>query len=574
MNKIILFFSLLIFGTLSQAAIPKNITQKYIDGKLNVSYAEALWAADVGSIKLYSCNSESSCSLSQSIQPTVSKTIVISTPGLWRVEFYSLIKKNYFGSVIDAKIIWNQMFINFEKSTKEIEDAAIKYKPVFSFHKREEYFPVSIDFLFNRPISDGEKFAVLNVESPDKKYKDETLKTLMVANGNSNNKFRLKKDVAKLMSGNKNGFPIYWFSESNSNKTVITYFVLYAYDLKRAEYIFGTEGYHSLDRESISIEFQKIDNVLKPTSVIYAGHLPTQPVTFAGCSTLPSCSAPGVNISTWTGGKTSVAWDNVSKTGNSPIAYIADGAHAVYPGFGYYKLNEPRIPFTDVDVLEPAGNSIGDALSHGNLVRLDLNNTDHSALTYSGFLIDGTIAKLAGEWYRIFPFVRYPINSWADGVNTIFSNCVKFNSGCEKYINSSKPIDCAKAGIIVCGGPGNDRDALILPNGGENWKNGEQREIRWMTNYIVGSSVDLYVLHDNPTDLLDKNNPDIGIIINSKNWYKFATNLGNSGSYMINPAIMSGTGNAYMVLVVSTSDRSKFDLSDGRFSLNYTGSTF
>lgn len=117
---------------------------------------------------------------------------------------------------------------------------------------------------------------------------------------------------------------------------------------------------------------------------------------------------------------------------------------------------------------------------------------------------------------------------------------------------------------------GNDKDALILPNGGEKWYNGQKQTISWMNQYITGQKVDLYVLHDNPIGLTgtNKNRKDIGKTINQKKWLKFASKVPNTGKFELDPKIMSGNGNAYLVLVVSTTDKSKFDISDNTFSLN------
>jgi hypothetical protein len=121
--------------------------------------------------------------------------------------------------------------------------------------------------------------------------------------------------------------------------------------------------------------------------------------------------------------------------------------------------------------------------------------------------------------------------------------------------------------VLVTETGGNDRDALLSPNGGEIWISGSQQTVSWMNQYITGDSVDLYVLHDSPCGLLDKTNAEIGKLINQKLWYRFATQVPNTGSYSVDPAALNGGGNAYMVLVVSHSDNSKFDLSDGMFTL-------
>ena len=121
---------------------------------------------------------------------------------------------------------------------------------------------------------------------------------------------------------------------------------------------------------------------------------------------------------------------------------------------------------------------------------------------------------------------------------------------------------------IVAEGSSYDSSALITPNGGESWYDGETQTIQWSAEEIIGDYVDLYVLWDDPTGLLDPDDSDISTTINSKYWGQFASSIENTGSYTIDPAIMSGTGDAYMVLVVSTSDNSEFDLSDSTFSLN------
>jgi len=137
-------------------------------------------------------------------------------------------------------------------------------------------------------------------------------------------------------------------------------------------------------------------------------------------------------------------------------------------------------------------------------------------------------------------------------------------SGC---FNQNTIVDGVEG--LVSENDGNDRDALISPNGGEVWSSGETQTIQWMTQYIIGNTVDLYVLHDDPSGLFDKTSLTLGNVVNTKTWYKFATNVQNSGSYVFNPADMSGTGDAYMVLVVSTTDNTKWDISDGTFSLNF-----
>ena len=115
------------------------------------------------------------------------------------------------------------------------------------------------------------------------------------------------------------------------------------------------------------------------------------------------------------------------------------------------------------------------------------------------------------------------------------------------------------------------RNALTSPNGGESWNNGENREVTWSTTDIVGDTVNCYVLHDDPSNILDamSNNDAVSLTnaITSAIWHKFATDASNSGVIGIDPSVMGGTGNAYLVLTVS--NNGYWDISDGLFSLNY-----
>ncbi len=125
----------------------------------------------------------------------------------------------------------------------------------------------------------------------------------------------------------------------------------------------------------------------------------------------------------------------------------------------------------------------------------------------------------------------------------------------------------SSANRIVADEGGNNSAALSSPNGGELWKNGEQQTITWNTQYITGATVDLYILQDNPVGLVGNSSQTVGATINSKYWYKFAGAVSNTGAYNLDPAIFHGNGNAYMVLVVSATDKTKFDISDATFSL-------
>jgi uncharacterized protein (TIGR02145 family) len=111
-------------------------------------------------------------------------------------------------------------------------------------------------------------------------------------------------------------------------------------------------------------------------------------------------------------------------------------------------------------------------------------------------------------------------------------------------------------------------NSLRTPNGGEEWNNGEIQTIQWSRVYISSAFVDLYVLNDSSDGLLDKSSETLGNVVNTKKWYKFASKIENNSSYELDPALLNGSGNDYMILIVASDDKTKWDISDGTFSLN------
>ncbi len=107
--------------------------------------------------------------------------------------------------------------------------------------------------------------------------------------------------------------------------------------------------------------------------------------------------------------------------------------------------------------------------------------------------------------------------------------------------------------------------ALQNPNGNEIWQYDKNETISWDIIKIIGSVVDLYVLHDDPSDL-NNYRSSVPFMLESKNWYQFANDINNTGSYTVNPRDLNGNGNAYVVLIVSNTG-SNWDISDRTFTL-------
>jgi len=107
-------------------------------------------------------------------------------------------------------------------------------------------------------------------------------------------------------------------------------------------------------------------------------------------------------------------------------------------------------------------------------------------------------------------------------------------------------------------------DVLTSPVDGTVYTAGQLATITWDSTNMLGSSVRMYVLYDDPSDLGGGANVDLSLV-QSRNWGEFASVVTNNGSFDFDPSIMSGSGNAYKLLIVS--DEGYWSLSNGTFTL-------
>ncbi|WP_326527679.1 hypothetical protein [Dokdonella sp.] len=437
-------FVLMCVSVHAVASVSKNLVLTFSGENVSYSYGEAPWKDDFLGIDIYICDKakedeDDPCTLVQNSPKMPNSQGSIAGDGLYRLEFYTP-EKEFFGDKIKKAVRYSQYIAVLPQSTSYIADVASRYAPKFSFHSNENFFPVSINDLFKRNYSDL-GFATFQdgyrgVESSD------SLAEVLSNNGSSENKINLKTDVAKGIKGNRGDFNVYWYHQTSGNDLWVTYFTLYGFDEKRDEYLNGgvlsSLGSHTVDRESVTIKFTHDGTSYVPKQVIYAGHLDKQPTTFLGCgSSLTDffdCAVKGTLGIRWFNGSTTVDWENVSRVESSPIVYVAHGSHANTPAYGWYYIETGSFEIA-TNVTEPAGNSISNNLSSGNLISLDFSKPEFAPLTYSGYIIKSKTSK----WYRIFPFVRFPTSQWALSSNKTFNECVSANAGCEKYIARALP---------------------------------------------------------------------------------------------------------------------------------------
>lgn len=106
-------------------------------------------------------------------------------------------------------------------------------------------------------------------------------------------------------------------------------------------------------------------------------------------------------------------------------------------------------------------------------------------------------------------------------------------------------------------------DAISQPGANDIWQYGTSKSVVWNNSLLHGSTVTIYVLHDSPTGLADTN-PEPKIVLR-KSWFRFASNVPNSGIHTTDPSTLSGNGNAYKILEVSNDGY--WDMSQGLFIL-------
>jgi len=362
------------------------------------------------------------------------------------------------GSCIGADcfdlVVWEQFVALHDVAGEELKSAISAHAPVYSFDQDEEYYPVSIETLFDRPISNYSFGAANRSLYQDSLDGNVVTAEFMASNGHLDNVLNLDKNIARLTKGSPDNFPIYWYVEKvNDNRYWVTYFSLFAFDKKYPEYLRNLSaeaGSHEIDRESISVLFVDDDNGWSPESVVYAGHLEDQNTQFRGCDEFITDCLPGSTLVEWGKGKTIVNYPNYARFGEKPIVYIAHGSHAHSPAFGYYEIDVNASVLSSstiseiLDVVESAGDP-SVIIETSNIVELDFRKISHQSLTFSGYLIPSPISVIKGG--KVHPFVRYPTSIWAESAGSEFNDCVAAKQGCEKYIERTD-IDTDSDGVF------------------------------------------------------------------------------------------------------------------------------
>ncbi|MEQ1533689.1 MAG: hypothetical protein HOO97_05845 [Sideroxydans sp.] len=100
--------------------------------------------------------------------------------------------------------------------------------------------------------------------------------------------------------------------------------------------------------------------------------------------------------------------------------------------------------------------------------------------------------------------------------------------------------------------------SVTSPIQGSVFTAGTQATISWNNTALLGNTVTLYILQDNPVGLVFDNT-----ILAQRYWRVFATGATNNGTFTLDPALLMSNGNGYKILIVT--DTGNWGVSEGLF---------
>ncbi len=351
----------------------------------------------------------------------------------------------YWGSYQEV-VRWRQDVI---VETHALSDAlrgqlANRYAPIVVWNYNEHYRPASLEYLFNKeevdPALSGDVFKLTDERTRYLRKEDKfrtayfnfgDVDRVLPYYGHRNAMIDFTTSHAlncRVRLRQKPGQPVVYYTfQERDQYDFIHYHFLYAYDLKSGSPSSPGYGSHVFDRESLVVVLHKTAHT--PLYTIYGGHMSDSKFHYLGGNILDwkvnwengrvkrDWASDSPVYSKITSG---IAMDNDTiRAGTHPLAFIAEGSHAVYPYPGRYKsfIEEhagcpwPDSPFTnpmihasgwDMDqILLPPGAPAG-AVNRYDLRDLGVGRITSSSwnriLAFSGWMID-----VLGETNARFP---------------------------------------------------------------------------------------------------------------------------------------------------------------------------
>jgi len=376
----------------------------------------------------------------------------------------------------------------------EISNIASRFAPILVLHREEEFYPVSLDYLFGSQVPNFMQSVEMRIDDihGGHRMNYRNLINILPFNGHRYGLIRNSRDNSfHQFTGSPQNATIYYSYIEGNNEIFINYHMFYAFDPKDAPASNPATGWHSFDRESFVMVFNKATR--EPIRAIFPAHMENHDIRIYGER------RQGIlddSLQSWTG-RVSIDFSHLNTFEGRPILSIARGAHGVLPiGTDYATLPiqlpiiqniTPSISAGRAGIIEPipqqflttipTNYSVGRKIFISNtrlpnshtfntytLNRLNLNATSDTTIAQNILAFSGFFVQLTGP-NSISPNAKFPpfteceatAQSWVDNSTDIF-NWRRLDS---RHINSLRNLNI----YLAIHAPGRGRTITV---GSEN----------------------------------------------------------------------------------------------------------
>jgi hypothetical protein len=331
-------------------------------------------------------------------------TFPVTKSGYYRIYFKRM--GGWANLISQYWVIWDQFIFTqpeLKTTTEAISEIAKRFSPVVLTPEEEKFYPVTLDYMFNKKDKDEK----LDQEIFHLKVKKESRHYSRIPGARHRNIYFPYKDILKVLPfnsdriavlnipkshrnnsrlktrfGTEDETAIYYSYFEQDNNLIINYHTLYTYDPKNTE---EASGAHAFDRESITLVYDLVEQ--KPTRMIYGAHLDTQ--------RLGVIDKLGNRLQKWTGGRVSLSWDQVPKLNERPVVSSALGSHAFFPFPGDYQV------YLKKHVAMLTENAGGNRVLYPEVAKSEMNNSSLGSGSRSYKLIDLEMGRISSfSWNR------------------------------------------------------------------------------------------------------------------------------------------------------------------------------
>jgi len=310
-----------------------------------------------------------------------------------------------------------------------VQALAEQFAPILAYNDYEEYYPVSLQYIFEPADDEILRFDIPREGFNDIKVPYSRIVDFMPYNGSNGARINIRGSAGtnfqKDRKGSVNNATVYYsVLLGTDERYYLNYHMLYTYDSKSSGKT--RVAAHVFDRESITVVFDNIEE--EPINVVFSGHLEDQEMILLDSDNQSMCS--------WDGGRVKVPWQDVNKLNGHPIVAVARGSHALYPVFGEFEIYQEISLGT-----EPAGG--GESFSdHATWERVLVPSSINAGYFHQYKLENmklGEINSIGDNYYLSFA------GNWVDGLGTSASKFPPFTSrekNPENWLENAMTYDC------------------------------------------------------------------------------------------------------------------------------------